>query len=451
MKTQPQYIIGQLEIHNSRLDKEAIIEAAVTEELDEFFDGVRMALDKLYTFGVKEVPVKDEVWEDTEQGGRRLQPNGQGLAWAPFVELAEALNTRKLTGHAARDAIVLAMDVATTEQWNGWYRRILQKDLKCGVSEKTVNKVAKKMKAPQYQVPVFECMLAHDSANHEKKMTGKKLIEPKLDGVRCITVVDFQSREVKQYTRNGKLLENFSHITERLEYYIDEIGRSYVIDGEVVSNSFQDLMKQVHRKSDVHAEDARLAVFDIMPLVEFKTGVSIQGQRRRKNMLENFKNILAEAHCDIVEHHEVDLDTTEGQEQFAQLNKQYVEEGYEGVMIKDIDAPYECKRSHAWLKAKPFIEVTLEVKDVEEGTGRNKGRLGALVCSGEDDGRMVQVNCGSGFSDSDRDDFWNDRSDLIGQLVEVRADAITQNQDGTYSLRFPRFKTFRGFEAGEKV
>jgi len=439
MRTQPDAIIRKLEADNSRLAKEQIILEAMEEGLDEFFEGVAMCLDKLHTFGVKEVPVK--VATDDEQG----------LPWNAFIALAESLYKRQLTGHAARDAIELAMGVATTEQWNDWYRRILIKDLRCGVSEKTVNKVAKKLKLDQYKVPVFECMLAHDSANHEKKMTGMKLIEPKLDGVRCITVIDFQSREVKQYTRNGKLLENFSHITERLEYYLDEIGRSYVIDGEVVSNSFQDLMKQVHRKDNVKAQDARLAVFDIMPLVEFKAGKSVQGQRRRKNMLQTFKNILSEAHCDIVEHHEVDLDTLEGQASFVELNKRYVEEGYEGVMIKDIDTFYECKRSHAWLKAKPFIEVTLEVKDVEEGTGRNEGRLGALVCAGEDDGRMVQVNCGSGFSDSDRDSFWNSRSSLIGQLVEVRADAITQNQDGTYSLRFPRFKTFRGFEVGEKV
>ena len=120
-------------------------------------------------------------------------------------------------------------------------------------------------------------------------------------------------------------------------------------------------------------------------------------------------------------------------------------------MIKDVDAPYNCKRTHAWLKAKPFIEVTLEVVDVEEGTGRNEGRLGAVVCEGMDDGRMVRVNVGSGFSDANRDQFWTRRSDVIGQLVEVRADAVSQNQDGTYSLRFPRFKTFRGFEVGEKL
>jgi DNA ligase-1 len=105
----------------------------------------------------------------------------------------------------------------------------------------------------------------------------------------------------------------------------------------------------------------------------------------------------------------------------------------------------------AWLKLKPFIEVTLEVTHVEEGTGKYQGQLGALVCSGIDDGRTITVNCGSGFTDSDRVSYWAGRNRLAGQLVEVRADAITQNQDGTYSLRFPRFKGFRGFVAGEKL
>jgi DNA ligase-1 len=89
--------------------------------------------------------------------------------------------------------------------------------------------------------------------------------------------------------------------------------------------------------------------------------------------------------------------------------------------------------------------------DLEEGTGRNVGRLGALVCSGTDDGREIVVNVGSGFTDADRTSFWDLRSRVRSQIVEVRADAVTQNQDGTYSLRFPRFLRFRGFEAGEKI
>jgi DNA ligase-1 len=120
-------------------------------------------------------------------------------------------------------------------------------------------------------------------------------------------------------------------------------------------------------------------------------------------------------------------------------------------MIKEPDAKYECKRTTNWLKMKPFIEVSLEVKSVEEGTGRNKDRLGALVCEGDDGGKTISVNVGSGFTDQQRLEFWGDPDSMIGQIVEVRADAVTQNQDGSYSLRFPRFLRFRGFKAGEKI
>jgi DNA ligase-1 len=147
----------------------------------------------------------------------------------------------------------------------------------------------------------------------------------------------------------------------------------------------------------------------------------------------------------------VDLDTAEGAQEFSAINASAIAGGYEGIMIKDPEAGYECKRSVAWLKQKPYIEVTLEVKNVEEGTGKNVGRLGALVCEGQDDGKSIAVNVGSGLTDDMRNSIWADSTSVIGQLVEVRADAVTQNQDGTYSLRFPRFKGFRGFEPGEKL
>jgi DNA ligase-1 len=255
------------------------------------------------------------------------------------------------------------------------------------------------------------------------------------------------------YTRNGKVLENFKHITAYLESQIDNFARSYVLDGEVVSNSFQDLMKQVHRKSDVQAQDARLCLFDIVPLVEFKAGKSVMGQRRRSNYLkENFSNIFSDSGCiEIIAQKEFNLDVLTDEIEFKDYNKDMVQAGFEGIMIKDPEAKYECKRSVSWLKQKPFIEVSLTVTAVEEGTGRNLGRLGALVCEGVDDERTIQVNVGSGFSDSDRSDYWLSVESLVGQVVEVRADAITQNQDGTYSLRFPRFLRFRGFKRGEKL
>ena len=437
MRTQPESIIQQLEADNSRLAKEAILQSAAEEGLTEFFEGVRMTLDKLYTFGVKQVP------EKTEAGG-------QGLAWTNFLELADALYRRKITGHEARDAVLLAMGVATQTQWNLWYRRILIKDLRCGVSEKTVNKVLKKTDiAP---VPVFECMLAHDSANHEGKLAGVKLLEPKLDGVRCVTVVDHNNRTVTQYTRNGKVLENFGHITAALESHMESFGRSYVLDGEIVSRSFQDLMRQVHRKDNVQSGDARLMLFDIVPLSEFKSGCSTMGQRRRTRFLEDFKWMFDATGCiDIIPQIEVNLDTLIGEVEFKDYNRSMVEQGFEGIMIKEPNAPYECKRTVSWLKMKPFIEVSLTVVGVEEGTGRNQGKLGALICEGQDLGRDIRVNVGSGFTDEARDETWAAQAAVQGQVVEVRADAVTQNQDGTYSLRFPRFLRFRGFTRGEKI
>ena len=431
-------IIRILEDHPSRLNKEAIILAEAEANNVELFDGMRMALDNLYTFGVKKVP---------KHGG----PDGQGLPWEAFKELAHLLLTRQLTGHDARDAIELALGASTQSQWNDWYRRILIKDLRCGVSEKTVNKMLKAF--PNIQpVPVFECMLAHDGANHEKKITGKKLLEPKLDGVRVITVINAVNKTAVMYSRNGTVLENFGHITQALEENIGLFERNFVLDGEMVSSSFQALMKQVHRKSDVQSEDARLMLFDILPLSEFQRGESSMGQRRRSNLLRSMKAIFDKiGSIDIIPQTEVDLESYVGELEFKQYNKDAIEAGFEGIMIKDVDAAYECKRSVSWLKMKPFIEVSLEITNVEEGTGKNVGRLGALVCSGNDEGRDIRVNVGSGLSDTDRTEFWANRDNLSGQIVEVRADAVTQNQDGTYSLRFPRFLRFRGFAAGEKI
>ncbi len=431
-------IIWALESHSSRLNKESIIEAQASQDHKEFFSGLRWCLSPYATFGVKKVP--------THSG-----PDGQGLPWSAFEELLNLLSTRQLTGHDARDAIELALGASKQKQWNDWYRRILIKDLRCGVSEKTVNKVLKNF--PDIEsVPVFECMLAHDGANHEKKITGKKLLEPKLDGVRVITIVDPPSRTVTQYSRNGKVLENFTHITDAILANIDLIERPMVLDGEVVSGSFQELMKQVHRKDNVQASDARLMLFDILPLSEFRSGKSVLGQRRRSNLLRGMKKIFDKiGNIDIIPQEEVDLDSYVGELQFKQFNKDAIDRGFEGIMIKDPEAKYQCKRTADWLKLKPFIEVSLGVLNVEEGTGKNAGRLGALVCEGHEDGKQITVNVGSGFNDDDRIDFWNSRDNLIGQVVEIRADAITQNQDGSYSLRFPRFLKFRGFSAGEKL
>jgi DNA ligase-1 len=434
--------IWDLESHPSRLNKEAIIEAIAQSGNKEFFEGCRLALDPMITFGIKQVPEKTD--ED-----------GAGLPWDSFTLALTGFVTRQVTGNTARDVIQAMMKSATKKEWNGWYRRILIKDLRCGTSEKTINKVVEK-KYASYAIPVFGCQLAHDSANHESKVSGKKLIEVKLDGVRVITIVRSDGR-VDMFSRNGKELANFPHIAEQISRVVKAKSTSkdmdLVLDGEIMSSSFQDLMKQVHRKDNVEAGDAILNLFDVLPLEDFEKGIYNKTQRVRSSMInfwvEQNKDQLPNVTSLINE--EVDLDTEEGQARYKEINAKAVAGGYEGIMIKDPEAGYECKRSVAWLKLKPFIEVSLTVVATEEGTGKNVGKLGALVCEGVDDGKDIRVNVGSGLTDEQRNDFWKNKDDCVGMVAEVRADAVTQNQDGTYSLRFPRFKGFRGFAVGEKL
>jgi DNA ligase-1 len=437
-----QNVISTLEDHNSRLDKEAIILAQAEAGNHEFFQGCRMAFDAMVTFGLKQIPEKTD--ED-----------GPGFSWDSFVVLAGRLRNRDLTGNAARDAVAQAITQATKSQWNGWYRRILIKDLRAGFSEKTINKVVEK-KWPQYAVPVFSCQLAHDSANHESKVSGKKLIEVKLDGVRVITIVRADGR-VDMFSRNGKELLNFPHICEQISNVIKQKGSSksmdVVLDGEIMSSSFQDLMKQVHRKDNVEAGDAVLNLFDVLPLADFEKGSYDKDQTTRSSMVKFWveQNQQLIPNVTYVANELVDLDTEEGHARYKEINALAIAGGYEGIMLKDPTAGYECKRSVAWLKLKPFIEVSLGVVAVEEGTGKNVGKLGALVCEGVDDGKAIRVNVGSGLTDEQRDGFWKVKDDCVGMVAEVRADAITQNQDGTYSLRFPRFLRFRGLVKGEKL
>ena len=124
-------VISSLEDHPSRLNKEAIILAQAESGNDEFFEGCRLALDPMITFGLKQIPEKKDA-------------NGPGLSWDNFIINIGGFIDRTITGNSARDTVAQLMAQATQHEWNGWYRRILIKDLRCGVSEKTINKVVDK-------------------------------------------------------------------------------------------------------------------------------------------------------------------------------------------------------------------------------------------------------------------------------------------------------------------
>jgi len=330
---------------------------------------------------------------------------------------------------------------------------VLIKDLRCGISEKTLNKI---LGNTTWKIPVFTCQLAQDSTDQPKKLRGVKRLEVKLDGVRVLAVVSGNACIL--YSRNGKEFENFPQIAQAI---LDNrkafqwgrgTGGYFVLDGEIVGESFQKLMKQAHRKSDARTDNMVYHIFDVLPLDAFKEGHCNLQQHKRIDWIDSAKTQLMDTDClRIMNGLDVDLDTAEGHDIMRRFAEDAVAQGFEGIMIKSMDAPYICKRSDSWMKWKPTITVDLTIVGFEEGTGRNLGRLGAIIYEGVDNERNIRVNVGTGYSDSDRNEFWALRDQLLGVIGEIEADAVTQNQDGTYSLRFPRHKRFRGFEAGEKL
>ena len=170
-------------------------------------------------------------------------------------------------------------------------------------------------------------------------------------------------------------------------------------------------MKQIHRKITIQNSDASLYLFDILPFEDFEKGFyKVSYSRRSEELIEWYNSFIVDKKkIQIIDKKSVDLDNVDGKELFKQFNKDSIVKGYEGIMIKDPDSFYECKRSTTWLKSKPFIEISLKVIDFEEGTGRNTGRLGAIIAEGEDEGKFFKINIGSGFTDEQRLQYWGEK------------------------------------------
>ena len=438
--------IQHLNESDSRLHKESVISKALVAaklgsiDAQRFLGFLKACYNPYVTFNVRQVP-------DTVGIVNAENP------WQDFNQLLQLLYKRELTGNAARDAIDEMAYRFDSVEWNTFCAPIIRRDMRAGISDKTINKICKNT---EYEIPIFGCQLATNSEGRPE-MRGIKRLEPKLDGVRVLMMVivdDHGGVAVVSFSRNGKVFENFTHIENQIASnwltmirrtkIAAQLSNGFVLDGEVIGNTFQELMRQARRKENVQAEDSVFNIFDIIPLEDFRRGYWNAQLHKRIEVLESMRGVIDNMpNVELLPHIMVDLDTAAGKDQLDRYAKDQVNAGFEGIMIKDVTAPYECKRNTFWMKWKPVYDYDLIVVGVEEGTGKNVGRLGALVCEGLDDGKHITVNVGSGFSDSDRDNYWRDSHHVIGQTAVVMADAITLNQDGSYSLRFPRFKTFR--------
>lgn len=312
-----------------------------------------------------------------------------------------------------------------------FYEQMITKTFRLGADVKLVNKCIRGL------IPTFDVMLGTPIDKVKLKGDEWISISRKLNGTRCAFIGD------KCMTRQGKEYKGLDHIIKDLH----SLGlKNCFVDGELLYKNEEGLSDSeafqkgtgIAMSKDADKYDLKLVVFDAFPLEEFLNGKSKDSYYERKQFLLKIKkDIDLFDEVKNVEIVQMCYEGTDHTEIWKWLD--YAEENdWEGIIL-NLDTPYECKRTKNLIKVKKFFSCDIKCIGIEEGSGRNKGLLGALVC----DYKGNKVNVGSGFSDEDRKRIWQHPEDVIGKVISVKYKEETKNKDGGISIQFPVFEAVR--------
>ena len=307
------------------------------------------------------------------------------------------------------------------------YIGLLSKTLRLGVTAKTVNKVIPGL------IPEWEVQQAYPIDKYPIRQGTWFSLTQKLNGIRATFY------QGNLYARSGEQFSGLDHIAEKLSEYSDK----YVFDGELTlcdTDNLSDNEKFRIATGIVNSdsEDKSMicyTVFDALPVVEFDLGVSMDGYKARREFLNSISSSIESEKVKVLE----TLYEGYDQSKIDEYLEQMVREDKEGLMV-NLDVPYQCKRHKGILKVKRFYTMDLPIIRCEEGSGRLAGTLGALVL----DYKGNEVKVGSGFTDEQRSDCWENRENLPGILCEVKYKEISSDKHTkAESLQFPVFITLR--------
>ena len=312
--------------------------------------------------------------------------------------------------------------------------KLICKDLPLGIDAKSINAVMPGL------VPTFNVQLAQKYFDNPKKLTGTFAITTKLDGFRLIAMKD-TGGNVSFFSRVGQRIEGLIEIEEELKNAFPE---GTVLDGELtISNYFEMESKEAYKaaskiirlKGDTPKTGLTYRVFDGMHIDEWINQNCTHTYKERRNLLEGLFSYAA-AHIQHIELLPV-LYQGDDVSKVTELLEEVVANGREGIMLNDTSAVYQWSRTWALQKVKKFNSLDLLVVDMEEGTGRLAGTLGAIHVRYKG-GNIVKV--GSGFSDEERKLYWSQPDLILNKIVEVKFFEECSSGEGaakTYSLRFP--------------
>lgn len=398
---------------------------------------VRRTLDPFVNFGITSKSyVSFEGTASTECVVGRCEPNG-------VEELLNLLVHLECSGDLRTDKLV------QVHKFINFYGRnldvkkmilgLIDKDLDIGVGISTYNSCVPK----ENKIPSGACMFCKPTDYLTPFLSKLKnvpaIISPKLDGHRALFHIKFNggnAQLVSVISRNGKPYNNYDEMGDKLCKVIQNISKSgffsgteIVIDGEILNpKSFEATMKQARRKYNVDLSGIKFSAFDIFEPKSLKVPLW-ERLLFLGRVIDTFNLMFAGDTtielCPFTELHSPTI------EDCWKIHDEYVENGFEGAVIKRSDSFYQFKKSTDWVKIKKFDTLDLTVIGLQEHT-KNSGTLGSLICDFE--GKELHV--GSGFSDSDRQEFF--KNNVIGRTIEVQYQSRSKN-----TLQFPVFRCFR--------
>ena len=357
---------------------------------------------------------------------------GSGMSLDLF-ELLDKLNTREVTGH---DAIKLVNRFASNypRTSSELIYNIIDKDLKIRTGAKVINKAFPGL------IPEFNVALAQNYepklASFGENVTEKWYASRKLDGVRCLAIVDVQGN-CRLYSRMGKEFTTLDKVKQAIE----ATGIiNTVFDGEICildkdgNEDFQSVMKEIRRK-DHQIENPMFMMFDMLHISQFNNKKSTDTLGTRLHKLRSWQlgceNTLR---C-------LDQSVIIDERHFDKWAQMAGDNNWEGFMLRK-DVGYEGKRSKNLLKVKTFHDAEYEVVDcdvspmsvVRDGKEAQEVMLAQVYI--EHKGHRVKV--GSGFSQEQRIKYMTE--DIVGKTITVQYFEETHNDKGGISLRFPTVK-----------
>ncbi len=344
----------------------------------------------------------------------------------------------------------LFINAQETEQAKDLAFAMIIKNLKIGITDTTLNKIY----GADF-IPRIGCMFGVPYAENKHKVKDPFIATEKLDGIRRILVKE--KGRCRLYSRSGIEDEGLVEIIEEARYLPDNT----VYDGELLaigtyenSIALRQATNSIANRKGIR-RGVSFNIFDIIPLDEFKKGKSKYNALNRKLLLGamfgdegirhlhkdwakmivafdlgyKFKTIKAVPILGVV--------STD--EEITELVAPIWKCGGEGIMLNTMDGLYEIKRSNNLLKVKYSESLDLKVVDIQEGTGKYEGMLGAVIV----EYKGYRVGVGSGFSDEERQRFWDNPEEIIGKTIEVDTFGESKDQFGNVSLNCPIYKGVR--------